>query len=1471
MTSGSSTETFALETRAEQLNFLSGADALRRGETDLLEIGSGSATDAVSGSETTRVGGNLREKVEGDRTISLDRLETEVEGKLTLDLSADTTLLGGVMTDLQAGAVFVGAGMSDDLIVGAGMRVTLPVDFWHTRLIGMEEKVGTAAADVALLELYYLAFEREYKTGLHAAAAASFTGQINVTTAAGFMQLTRVSMGVRDLSQTAAAGEGGQPGGGATPPSNAAANTGAAAASGATTAGSGALVTARGASDMGDFEDIGALEDIRHTFDDQDAILELEEARVAVERSEQLQDSLRLADLEDVGDLEDVRGIDDAATTGDDTNATRHFDASPEIVGEPRELQGDDLARWQELNDDANWMEDIFGETMMRAEDFENSTSVDAPVGAANQNPVVIEQNPEWVQTLTIDEYRQRLNIPEGWNFGDQRQAFYNDYQDFLKDLTPGSSILRDAHNSAADIPVTQFENLPASWTDDITFATDTPTGTDYYNKIVEMEALARQSGDTVKADYLAGVLANIDAQQMQIYADARAAADEMRPLGQVPFPENTNTQQMMENLDLRLQQLGDEQADILANPNYATDPELQRRFEEVTAQTAVYNISKWRIEEGYNPTFSLSEYVALSGSNYAGTDELHKFEAILDAQDNVTLIFGDATINLNDARRINFEEARRGRGLEDFEFAEYVATSHDEMMQAMNDSQPGASILMDARADFESIVDTQWDALDSNLLDRYGYLDDAGNLKPGYQEAADANPLNKVIILQDMEKQARAAGDHRTADMVGGILMNIDAQIKSRWEAATSVVDQIYTRALATPFGASPENLTDLQTRLATDLRFHADMREKVRAAMFDEYGEFVGDAHQLKMIDLEIEVNRVAADRIADGVDPRAWVEECVRLAQRGVDDMDELKEIWEIYVDVMARMDIPVAAFDPDAPFVPIRFAPSVGEDVDPLPGLPGGGGLEDPFLDVDNRPAAPLPSDAGRGNEDVLDDVVRSGNAGLDPSAEDTLHASNLPDDEIRQQLSIDQRALSMESLEEAEGGTYGTTGGGVLDIENRLPSPGDTGEAGGNRGADIGGSAELADDEYGVVGERESVLRYPVFDPVTGKYMVDENGDRIYRSTEDFSLRNIRDPSEYVPGERYGNLSQSDLQRYQEQWKKMGMKADFEHRWILDLDGANDPARIDWDGPGSSSLSVTDQEKNYWESASPYNYWLAGKAETPGGSQSLDVDVDTYRRLGGGGGGAPTDADPGVYSQLNQSTATNRFGSPAPASADDMGDYAQIRSTINENIDPSDICRVPEEPAGLLSDATVTRGGGNFDSVEDIENMEGAEIVRGIEGDPPAEPVAPAQTRPAQKRKKRITFERMADVIVYQANQNPQHLDSNVGSPYVDGNWANAVVPVPKPDELELEVRAEYSFDAGPGGGGRSRLASGNDLSSLAPPMASDGTIGDMEGLNRAISETRESRDAMTFRDKMSQFLTMTTWVLEDIATKFRRP
>ena len=178
MTNATNGETFALETRTEELTYLSGARRVRRGESDRLEVGSGPAQDIVSGTEHTRVGGHLSEHTGVNLSTQVSRMETTVEGKLTLRLKTDTTLLGGAMTDVQTGGVFIGAGMSDDMIIGGGVRVTAPADLWLCGLIGMEEKLGSAYADGALVEPRQIRSDSRSPIGAAQAGITGFVGAV---------------------------------------------------------------------------------------------------------------------------------------------------------------------------------------------------------------------------------------------------------------------------------------------------------------------------------------------------------------------------------------------------------------------------------------------------------------------------------------------------------------------------------------------------------------------------------------------------------------------------------------------------------------------------------------------------------------------------------------------------------------------------------------------------------------------------------------------------------------------------------------------------------------------------------------------------------------------------------------------------------------------------------------------------------------------------------------------------------------------------------------------------------------------------------------------------------------------------------------------------------------------------------------------------------------------------------------------
>ena len=356
MTNETNGETFALETRVEELTYLSGDRRVRRGESDRLEVGSGPAQDIVSGTEHTRIGGHLSEHTGGNLSAQASRMETTVEGKLTQRFKSNTTLLGGAMTEVYTGGVFIGAGMSDDLVIGGGVRVTAPADLWLCGLIGMEEKIGSACADGALLELYRLAFEREYATGVHAAGAAVFSGTVHATLATGFRQLFKVSRGVRDLTP------GGNAEGGDAPAPPAAPAP--APAPGGEAGSSGALL-AQGATGMEEAEDLAALEDIRHLFGDLDTTVD--SGRTG-DRAALLEDLGSLAKHsetgEDVGDtgalanrLQEGAGLGDVVDA-EDLRAMLGLDEGPETLDEAR-LVPDEVVDSQMLDDDGNWVERV--------------------------------------------------------------------------------------------------------------------------------------------------------------------------------------------------------------------------------------------------------------------------------------------------------------------------------------------------------------------------------------------------------------------------------------------------------------------------------------------------------------------------------------------------------------------------------------------------------------------------------------------------------------------------------------------------------------------------------------------------------------------------------------------------------------------------------------------------------------------------------------------------------------------------------------------------------------------------------------------------------------------------------------------------------------------------------------------------------------------------------------------------------
>ena len=195
--------------RAKQIIESSGGPRIRRGRSDRLEVGSGGLFVETGGTRTLRVGGTHSERIGGDHTTRAKRVEQTVRGHARISGRNDTLLLGGAMSDVHAGAELVLAGMSDDLVIGAGSRVTAVLDLWLAGVVGLEDKLATTSFDGAIVDTARTLYEREYATGVHNAGSASFSGAVYATQATGFRKLMKVSSGVRNLSAGGGGGSGG--------------------------------------------------------------------------------------------------------------------------------------------------------------------------------------------------------------------------------------------------------------------------------------------------------------------------------------------------------------------------------------------------------------------------------------------------------------------------------------------------------------------------------------------------------------------------------------------------------------------------------------------------------------------------------------------------------------------------------------------------------------------------------------------------------------------------------------------------------------------------------------------------------------------------------------------------------------------------------------------------------------------------------------------------------------------------------------------------------------------------------------------------------------------------------------------------------------------------------------------------------------------------------------------------------------
>ena len=187
-------DAFALEMRAESIEQLVGGDALRRGESERIEAGRSQANaDRVAGRDRVRVHGTLHEHTGHGLAEQAAHLHTTVDGVLDVHAGGeDTVLLAGHMRELWDGGAAIVAAMTDDTVAGGGIRVTTPLDLWVHGLMGVEERIGTCAADAVLMESSATHYEREYGPGVHAAGLAVYTGSLYQSSRSTFRPLMRV-------------------------------------------------------------------------------------------------------------------------------------------------------------------------------------------------------------------------------------------------------------------------------------------------------------------------------------------------------------------------------------------------------------------------------------------------------------------------------------------------------------------------------------------------------------------------------------------------------------------------------------------------------------------------------------------------------------------------------------------------------------------------------------------------------------------------------------------------------------------------------------------------------------------------------------------------------------------------------------------------------------------------------------------------------------------------------------------------------------------------------------------------------------------------------------------------------------------------------------------------------------------------------------------------------------------------------
>ena len=884
MTNETNRETFALEARAEEIVYLSGDRRVRRGESDRLEVGSGPAQDIVSGTERARIGGHLSEHTGGNLSTQASRIETTVEGKLTQRFKSDTTLLGGTMTETYTGGVVIGSGMSDDLIIGGGVRVTAPADMWLCGLVGMEEKLGSAYADGALVELYRLAFEREYRTGLHLAGAAVLSGTVHVTTATGFLQYFKVAIGVRDLTPGGDAKESEAPAPTAAPAPAPAPPPGGDVASGG-------LLMAQGATEMEDMEDLAALEDIRHLFGDLDTTVD---SGHTGDRAALLEDLGSLAKHsetgEDVGDagalanrLQEGAGLSDVVDA-ENLRTVLGLGEGPETVDEAR-LVPDEVVDSQMLDDDGNWVERVCIEPVEIEVRFEH--------------PLGMDKRPE---RMDSGQHRAAPGVPEDFDFERARIDFNRRYDiEFRPNAAtgnlqiPGTSEMNAARDYVDDMILIRAQSLPPEWIGDLGLSADelerfSNDSLFAYRTMTEMAANARESDDIAKADFLRGVLDSIDVQSYSAYQKAIENAEALRDAAlNSRLSETVNQSNLLGALDyeLEIDRAQAEIEDLIDGGADWLDPAVTERMKVLERNVSLYQSLRYAVATGRDPVLYLEEWVRL-GAN-ASDVSLAQFRAMLETQAELMQMFSDGALGFT----LDVGGLRSALGVDDFDMSSAVRYMSARIDDYRIDSTPGTTKLLEAINGGNGRALTQLEDLPDEWLARAGLTDGSGNLSADVRREIREDPGSAYRILTKMEADARARAygltphdyarygeaarkeDLAMADYLATVIAQLDYDAKSEFERAVKAAEKL----------RAADNIplsNDIQPALIRAIQERLDALDARRATLDPN------DAKALAQIEAEHAFLNVALRRVEEGYDPGPRLREMMLIERDRVTEM-------------------------------------------------------------------------------------------------------------------------------------------------------------------------------------------------------------------------------------------------------------------------------------------------------------------------------------------------------------------------------------------------------------------------------------------------------------------------------------------------------------------------------------------------------------------------------------------------------